>query len=97
MSASLFHTPSHTTALGRLGAQAPAANPTARGNTARPQSWLARLNGTADLWAERARTRRELRRALHIHATLGRGGAVQDLGATAGELLWEARKPFWRG
>jgi hypothetical protein len=31
-----------------------------------------------------------------MHATLGCGSAVHDLGAVADELRREASKPFWR-
>jgi uncharacterized protein YjiS (DUF1127 family) len=96
MSTSTLHVPLRNVPVGQPGAQVSAANPFARGTATRTQSWFARLNGTAHLWARRARARRELRHALTIHATLGRDGAVRDLGATSGELLWEARKPFWR-
>lgn len=57
----------------------------------------ARAVATLHLWRQRARERRELRRALHIHAALGGERALYDLGALPAELRWEARKPFWRG
>lgn len=51
---------------------------------------------TVRVWAHRARARRDLRGVLELYGSIGGPAPWTDLGGSRGQILAEARKPFWR-
>jgi uncharacterized protein YjiS (DUF1127 family) len=68
----------------------------ASGRTTPGQSWLDSIFDTLHMWQLRSRSRRDLRTIVSFYHSLGGPVPWGDLGGTRGELLQEARKPFWR-
>jgi len=72
-------------------------NPALTGRPTAPTGgWLATLGEILRQWRLRARGRRDLRTMLNFYRSLGGPVPWSDLGASRGEVLQEARKPFWR-